>query len=158
MVYGILVPWPRIKLASSVLQAGFLAPGPPAKSCFFIFNVYSKFMIVVVVVIESPSHVQLFATPRTATRQTSLSVTISQMVWVHVHWVSDAIQPPILCHPLFFCLQSFPASGSFPRSWLFASGGQNIGTSASAPVLQWIFRIDFLLDWLACSPCCPRDS
>ena len=30
-----------------------------------------------------------------------------------------------------FWLQSFPASGSFPVSWLFASGGQSIGTSAS---------------------------
>jgi len=29
------------------------------------------------------------------------------------------------------CLQSFPASGSFPTSWLFASGGQSIGASAS---------------------------
>ena len=42
------------------------------------------------------------------------------------------------CHPtvsaLFsFCLQSFPASGSFPRSQL--SGGQNIGASALASVL-----------------------
>ena len=40
------------------------------------------------------------------------------------------------CHPttlssvvLFFCLQSFPASGSFPKSRLFASGGQSIGAS-----------------------------
>ena len=32
-------------------------------------------------------------------------------------------------------LQSFPASGSFPMSWLFASGGQSIGASASASVL-----------------------
>ena len=31
-----------------------------------------------------------------------------------------------------FCLQSFPASGSFPMSWLFTSGGQSIGASASA--------------------------
>ena len=30
-----------------------------------------------------------------------------------------------------FCLQSFPAAGSFPTSWLFAAGGQSIGTSAS---------------------------
>ena len=29
------------------------------------------------------------------------------------------------------CPQSFPASGSFPMSWLFASGGQSIGASAS---------------------------
>ena len=34
-----------------------------------------------------------------------------------------------------FCLQSFPESGSFPMSWLFASGGQSIGASASASVL-----------------------
>ena len=31
--------------------------------------------------------------------------------------------------------QSFPASGSFPMNWLFASGGQSIGASASASVL-----------------------
>ena len=37
----------------------------------------------------------------------------------------------ILCHPLSFCLQSFPASGSFPVSWLFTSGGQSIGASGS---------------------------
>ena len=36
---------------------------------------------------------------------------------------------------LFFRLQSFPASGCFPMNWLFASGGQNIGASASASVL-----------------------
>ena len=35
-----------------------------------------------------------------------------------------------------FCLQSFPASGSFLMSQLFASGGQSIGASASASVLQ----------------------
>ena len=34
-----------------------------------------------------------------------------------------------------FCLQSFPASGSFPVSRLFTSGGQSIGASASASVL-----------------------
>ena len=33
------------------------------------------------------------------------------------------------------CLQSFPASGSFPMSCLFASGGLSIGASASASVL-----------------------
>ena len=35
--------------------------------------------------------------------------------------------------PFSFCLQSFPASGSFPMSQLFASGGQRIGASAPAP-------------------------
>ena len=34
--------------------------------------------------------------------------------------------------PLSSCLQSFPASGPFPKSWLFISGGQSTGVSASA--------------------------
>ena len=34
-----------------------------------------------------------------------------------------------------YCPQSFPASGTFPLSWLFASDGQNTGASASASVL-----------------------
>ena len=37
--------------------------------------------------------------------------------------------------PFSSCPQSFPASGSFPMSQLFASGGQNIGVSASTSVL-----------------------
>ena len=41
----------------------------------------------------------------------------------------------ILCRPLPSCLQSFPASGSFPMSQLFKSGRQSIGVSASALVL-----------------------
>ena len=41
----------------------------------------------------------------------------------------------ILCPSYSFCLQSFPASGSFPMNWLFTSGGQNTRTSASASVL-----------------------
>ena len=37
--------------------------------------------------------------------------------------------------PFSFGFQSFPASESFPMSWLFTSGGQSIGTSASGLVL-----------------------
>ena len=37
----------------------------------------------------------------------------------------------ILCCPFSSCLQSFPASGSFPTSQLFTSGGQSIGYSSS---------------------------
>ena len=45
------------------------------------------------------------------------------------------------CHPVIlwsffsFCPQSFPASGIFPMSWLFASEDQHTGASASASVL-----------------------
>ena len=38
--------------------------------------------------------------------------------------------------PFSFCLQSFPASGSFPMSWLFSSGGQSIGASASVLLMD----------------------
>ena len=41
----------------------------------------------------------------------------------------------ILCHPRILLLQSFPASGSFPTSWFFTSGGQSTGVSALASVL-----------------------
>ena len=51
----------------------------------------------------------------------------------------------ILCCPLVLCLQSFPASGSFPVSQLFTSGGQSIGASASASVLPVIIQACFPL-------------
>ena len=54
---------------------------------------------------------------------------------IHVHRVGDAIYHRILCHPFSFCLQSFPASGSFPVSSVFSLGGQTNGALASATVL-----------------------
>ena len=49
---------------------------------------------------------------------------------------SQRCHPTILSSvvPFSSCLRSFPASGSFPVSQLFKSGGQNIGASASASV------------------------
>ena len=42
------------------------------------------------------------------------------------------------------CPQSFPASGSFPMSWLFASGAQVLELQLQHQSFQWIFRVDFL--------------
>ena len=42
--------------------------------------------------------------------------------------------------PFSFCLQSFPASGSFPMTWLFASGGQCFGASAQFTEQRGSFR------------------
>ena len=44
-----------------------------------------------------------------------------------------------------FCLLSFPASGSFPVSWLFSSGGQSIGASTLASVLVMNIQVWFPL-------------
>ena len=46
------------------------------------------------------------------------------------------MMPSNRCRPLSFYLQSFPASGSFPRSWFFASSGQSIGASASVLIVN----------------------
>ena len=58
------------------------------------------------------------------------------------------------CHPTvsssavpFSSLQSFPASGSFPRSQFFAWGGQSIGVLASASVLSMNIQDWFHLGW-----------
>ena len=58
------------------------------------------------------------------------------------------------CHPTisssvapYSCLQSFPASGSFPMSQFFTSGGQSVGTSASASVLPMNIQGWFPLGW-----------
>ena len=47
-------------------------------------------------------------------------------------------------------LQSFPASGSFPVSQFFTSGGQSIGVSASASVLPVNIQDSFPLGWTGC--------
>ena len=66
----------------------------------------------------------------------------------HVPWVNDAIQPYLPLSILFSsCLQSFPASGSFLMSWLFSSGGQSIGASASASFQWYSGLISFRIDW-----------
>ena len=49
------------------------------------------------------------------------------------HWCHPTISSSVA--PFSSCLQSFPASGPFPMSWIFASGGPTIGASASASVL-----------------------
>ena len=49
----------------------------------------------------------------------------------HVHCIGDAIQPSHLVTLFSSCPQSFPASGSFPMSGLFTSGGHSIRASTS---------------------------
>ena len=69
-------------------------------------------------------------------RQASLSITNSWSL-LKLMSIESVISSNhfILCHPFSFCLQSFLASGSFPMSQLFTSGGRSIGASASASVL-----------------------
>ena len=96
--------------------------------------------------VQSLSRVRLFATPWTAVHQASLSITNSQNLLKLMS--IESVMPSnhlMLCHPLFSCLQSFPASVSFPRSQFFTSDGQTIGVLASVSVLP---MISFRMDWL----------
>ena len=80
--------------------------------------------------VQSLSRVQLFATPWNATRQASVSITnarsLPRLMSIESVMASSHLIP-------FSRFPSFPASGSFPVSQLFSSGGQRIGVSASAP-------------------------
>ena len=60
--------------------------------------------------------------------------------WWYHPTISSSVVP-------FSCLQSFPASGSFQMSQLFASGGQGIGVSASTSVLPMNIQDWFPLGW-----------
>ena len=98
--------------------------------------------------VQSLSCVWLFVTPWTAARQASLSITSSEVYpnscplsqWCHLTISSSVV-------PFSSCLQSFPTSQSFQMSQLFASGGQNIGVSASTSVLPMNTQDWFPLGW-----------
>ena len=86
--------------------------------------------------VQPLSHVRLFATPWTAARQASLSITNP---WNLLKLMSTALVMPsnhlIICCPLLLLPSIFPSIRVFPTSQFFASGGQSIGVSASASVL-----------------------
>ena len=107
-----------------------------------------------VAVVQSLSHVQLCNPVDCSTPGFPVLHYLMEIAQTHVHGVSDAC-PTISCSvtPFSSCPQSFLASGSFPKSWLFTSGGQTIGVSAS--VLPMNIQVWFplgltgLISWLS---------
>ena len=99
-----------------------------------------------VVLVFSHSVMSDSVAPWTAARQAALSSTIS---WSLLKLMSiESVMPPnhlILCStPFSFCLQSFPAPGSFPVS-------QSSELPLQQQSFQWIFRVDFFHNWLVSS-------
>ena len=97
--------------------------------------------------VQSLSHVWLFAIPWTAARSPPCPSPAPRVY-------SNSSLLTLWCHPTisssvipFSSLQSFPASESFPVSWLFASGGQSIGASALASVIPKNTQDWFPLGW-----------
>ena len=82
-----------------------------------------------------------------------------ELTQTHVHWVSDAIQSSL---PLWS-----PSPPTFNHSqyqglfqWVSCSHqvAKVLEFQLQHQSFQWIFRTDFLCDWLVVSPCSPRDS
>ena len=124
-----LIHAPEIQLDSSYSPSHCLGP----KTAY----VWLLWKWKIIAFVQSLSHVRLFATPYTAAHQASLSFAISQSLLklMSIELVMPSIQPS---HPLSSPSPpalNLPASGSFPMSQLFESGGQSIGPSASASVL-----------------------
>ena len=95
-------------------------------------------------------HAQLFVTRWVAAQG------LLQFAQTQFHWASDVTQLSHLLSPA-----SPPALNLSQPQGLF----QWVSSHQVAKVLelqhqsfQWIFRVDFLQDWLVWSPCCPRDS
>ena len=114
----------------------------------------------IVVVVQSLSCVQLFATPWTAAHQASLSFTISQSLLKLMS--IESVMPSnhlVLCHPLLLLLSIFPSIIVFsnklalcirwPKYWSF-----NFSIS---PSNEYSGLIAFRIDWFD-PPCSPRDS
>ena len=119
------IPWTAACQASLSVTISWSSPKfmsiklvMPYISSSVILRIFSSFQLL--------SHVWLFAIPWTAAHQASLSTINS---WSLPKLMSiESIMPS---NHFILCLQSFPASGSFQMSQLFASGSQSIGVSAS---------------------------
>ena len=125
-------------LEELLLFTSFIKDPPITYTCVYIY----------IIVVQSLSCIWLFATPWTAAHQASLSFTISQSLLKLMS--IESVMPTNISSsvvPFSSSLQSFPASGSFPMSQLFVSGGQSIGASASASVLLLTIQDWFPLGW-----------
>ena len=109
--------------------------------------------------VQSLGHVWLFLIPLTTACQASLSfiiyLSLLKLMSIESMMPSDHLT---LVTPYSSCPPYFPALGSFPISWLFTSVGKVLELQLQHQSFQWIFRVDFLQDWLIWSPRSPRDS
>ena len=116
----------------------------------YFHKTYTRVYLMVVVIVQSLSHVWLFATPWTSACQASLSFTIS---WSLLKLMSiESVMPSnhlILCHPLFLPPSIFPSIRVFsnetvlrirwPKYWSFSF--------SISPSYEYSGLISFRIDW-----------
>ena len=140
-----------------------------ASSCFFshlnAFNICSYCFVYqlslpsyyrVISSIQLLSRVQLFVTPWTAERQASLSIINFWSLLKLIFIVS--VMPSNHVIPFSSRLQSFPAQGLFQWFGSLHQVAKVMELHIQNQPFQWIFGVDFYLDWLVWSPCSRRDS
>jgi len=131
---------------------------PPILICYHMDHA-----VLLSFVVQSLSHVWLFVTPWTTAHMTPLSFTISRSLLkftsIELVMLSKYL---ILCLPLLLLLSIFPSFRVFSNESIRPI--MAIPSSHMAKVLElqyqffwWIFRVDFLLNWLVWSPWSPRD-
>ena len=108
--------------------------------------------------VQSFSCVRLFATPWTTARQASLSITNSQSL-LKLMSIKSVVPSNhlILCRPLLLLPSIFPSIMVFSKESVHQVA-KVLEFQLPHQSFQWIFRTDFLQDWLVWSPCCPEDS
>ena len=132
------LPNPGIEPVSPALKADSLPSEPPGKPPSICFGLVQS--LILVWTLGDPMDAR-FPCLSPTLRVYSNSFPLSR--WCYLTIWSSVV--PFSSH-----LQSFPASGSFQMSQFFASGGQSIGVSASAPVPsnEHSGLISFRVDWL----------
>ena len=135
-------PFFHLDLGSFIYQALSDAIGSTTIMYFYLKSGLLRYNLhAIVVVVQSLSHVWLCDPMGCSMPDFPVLHQLLAFAQTYVHWVNDAISVT----PFSSCSQSFPVSGSFPMSWFFASGGKNIGISAS--VLPMNIQDWFPLGW-----------
>ena len=116
----------------------------PPRSSSTEWELWNGESLLITVLVQFFSQVWLFATPRGATHQASLSITNARSLLklMSIEPVMPSNSSSVVSSS---CLLSFPASGSFSMSRVFVSGGQSTWVSASASVLP--MNIQGLFPW-----------
>ena len=134
--------WPSHKQTHSKWQIRTWASFLPSQHCLCLLGRSVQFSHSVVSDSLQPHRLQHTRPPCPSPTPGACSNSCPLSQWCHPTISSSVI--PFSSH-----LQSFPASGSFPMSHFFPSGGQSIGVSASASVPLMNIQDWFPLGWTA---------
>ena len=120
------------------------------------WNIQVQTVDVPVVDVQSLSHVWLCSPVDCSMAGHPVLHSFLEFAQIHVRWVDDAIQP--------FCPLLIPSPSASNLSqhqglfqWVGSSNQVNQVLELQHQLFQWIFRVDFLSDWLAWSPYYPRN-